>query len=287
VFAVALGVLIAVLVARIGSAHDAGPDFASSADPGAEHAAAPATSMPTADMQQLEGMKPEMQAESLLELAIGETSGAVEQISSRVDGWRGQLRWNEQIATLTTAALNSRDMRVRESGIEIQLAAYGLGKNSLSLDYLLKTSESAEQSKKIWALWALGLMGNRGVATGHVVQVLTGHLKDSDEESRRWAVEGLALVGTNGTIAPLLKTMHDDPSPTVRERAASGLAQSGMFTQVQRLAAVPQLLNYTDDPTLDAQTHGWAFQALANITRQRLPNDSAAWRNWYESARTD
>jgi HEAT repeat protein len=115
--------------------------------------------------------------------------------------------------------------------------------------------------------------------------VLVAHLKDSgkgsDEDSRRWAVEGLALVGTTSTIVPLLNAMHDDPSPLVRERAACSLAESGMLTHDQRLAAVPQLINYSDDPALDAQTHAWAFQALADITKQRLPNDSAAWRNWY------
>ena len=53
------------------------------------------------------------------------------------------------------------------------------------------------------------------------------------------------------------------------------------------LSAVPQLLNYTDDPALDAQTHNWAFQALHDITGQRLPNDSNAWRSWYQSSRVD
>jgi hypothetical protein len=56
-----------------------------------------------------------------------------------------------------------------------------------------------------------------------------------------------------------------------------------MFTREQRLSAIPQLLNYTDDPSLDTQTHAWAFQALTDITGQRLPNDSAAWRSWYEN----
>ena len=56
-------------------------------------------------------------------------------------------------------------------------------------------------------------MGNRGVEPERVVQVLVTHLKDSDEDSRRWAVEGLALVGATPTIVPLLQTMHDDPSP--------------------------------------------------------------------------
>jgi HEAT repeat protein len=116
---------------------------------------------------------------------------------------------------------------------------------------------------------------------------LTAHLNDADEDSRRWAVEGLALAGSPQAIAPLLKIMHDDPSASVRGRAACSLAESGMFTREQRLIAVPQLLSYTDDPALDAQTHAWAFQALGDITRQRLPNDSTAWRSWYESTKND
>jgi len=234
------------------------------------------------DLGQLDRLRPQKQAESLLELAVGHSDGAVEQISSRVDRWQGKLKWNSQIATLTTAALNSNDMRVRESGIEVELAAYGLAKNSASLDYLLKTADSSNHAQKIWALWALGLMGNRGVETGRVIEVLSAHLKDSDEDSRRWTVEGLALVGTSEAVPLLLQTMHNDTSPSVRERAACSLAESGMFTPEQRLSAVPQLLNYTDDPSLDAQTHAWAFQALGDITHQRLPNDSAAWRSWYE-----
>jgi HEAT repeat protein len=320
-FAVAIGVLGAVLVARIGSAHNASSngtraqagraDFdssssastasrsssislnASSSDSSSNTSSSLASSSTASsathsagsqDSSQLDGMNPQKQAENLLELAIGQSNGAVEQISSRVDRWQGRLKWNSQIATLTTAALNSNDMRVRESAVEIELAAYGLGKDSASLDYLLKTVDSKDHAQKIWALWALGLMGNRGVESEQVVQVLTAHLRDSDEESRLWAVEGLALVGTIQTIDPLLKTMHDDASPRVREGAACGLAQSGMLTPDQRMAAVPQLLKYTDDPALDAQTHQWTFLALGEITRQRLPNDAAAWREWYGSA---
>jgi len=230
----------------------------------------------------LDRLKPQKQAETLLELAVAHSDGAVEQISTRVDRWQGKLEWDSQIATLTTAALNSNDLRVRQSGVEVELAAYGLARNSSSLNYLLKTAESSDHARKIWALWALGLMGNRGVETGRVVDALAAHLKDSDEDSRRWAVEGLALVGTPETIPTLLRVMHDDPSPSVRERAACSLAESGMFTPEQRLSAVPQLLNYTDDPSLDAQTHAWAFQALGDITHQRLPNDPSAWRRWYE-----
>jgi HEAT repeat protein len=103
------------------------------------------------------------------------------------------------------------------------------------------------------------------------------------EDTRRWAVESLALVGTTPTIAPLLQAMHDDPSTSVRERAADSLARSGMLSRQQRLIAVPRLIDYSADAALDAQTRTLAFQALNEITQQRLPNDSVAWRNWYQA----
>ncbi len=245
------------------------------------------TAQPTSskDLHQFDQMRPQKQAETLLRLAVANSPGAVDQISSRVDRWQGKVKWNSQIASLTSAALNSNDMRVRESGIEVELAAYGLSKNAASLEYLLKKAESSNHARKVWALWALGLMANRGVQTERVVIFLTAHLKAADADSRRWAVEGLALAGTDPAIETLLHTMHDDPSPVVRERAACSLAVSGMFTPQQRFRAVPQLLAYTDDPSLDAPTHAWAFHALGDITHQRLPNDAAAWRGWYESSR--
>ncbi len=232
----------------------------------------------------LDRQKPQKQAEVLLEQAVNRSVGANDQISRRVNRWRGRLHWDSQLGALTTAALNSSDLSVRASGIEVQLAAYGLGKDGPSADSVVAQADSPDHATKIWALWTLGLMGNRGVESGRVVETLVAHLKDSDEDSRRWAVEGLALVGSTETIAPLLQAMHDDPSPVVRERAACSLAESGMLTHEQRLTAVPQLLNYSDDPSLDAQTHAWAFQAVGDITGQRLPHDSAAWRSWYEKS---
>ena len=243
----------------------------------------------------LDRQRPQKQAELLLERALSHSDGdpnLIEaQIESRIDAWRGQLQWDEQLGDLTTVALNSNDQSVRASAIEVQLAAYGLTKTESTVDALARQADSRDHQKKIWALWALGLLGNRGVGPERVVQVLAAHLKDSgkdkrkekeEEDSRRWAAEGLALVGTTPTIAPLLEAMHNDPSPTVREHAACSLAASGMLSPRQRLIAAPQLINYSADPALDAQTRSWAFRALADITKQHLPNDSEAWRNWYE-----
>jgi hypothetical protein len=69
----------------------------------------------------------------------------------------------------------------------------------------------------------------------------------------------------------------------VRERAGCSLAKSGMLTREQRMKAVPGLLELTDDPSLNATTRAWVYQALREITDESLPNDPATWRNWYSS----
>lgn len=246
----------------------------------------------------LDGQKPQEQAEILLERAVARSDGATSQIESRIDGWSGKLKWDSQLGQLITAALNSNDRNVRDSAIEVQLVAYGLTKSQATVDALMRQADSRNHARKIWALWNLGLLANRGIETDRVVQVLSAHLKDFDrvsnnsslgksslektfDDARLWAIEGLALIGTTSTIEPLLEAMHNDPSPMIRERAACSLAESGMLSHDQRLIAVPELINFSDDPALDAQTHDWAFEALSDITQQRLPNNSAAWRNWY------
>src|SRR2546425_1059116 len=65
--------------------------------------------------------------------------------------------------------------------------------------------------------------------------------------------------------------------------AVNNLATSGMLTREQRMKAVPGLLELTDDPSLNATTRLWVYQALREITDENLPNDPATWRNWYSS----
>ena len=234
----------------------------------------------------LDRQQAQAQAETLLTRAVTHTPGAAAEISTRVDSWRGNLTLTPQLTQLTTVALNSDDRSVRSSAVEIQLAAYGLEKNDDTIEQQLLQAGSSDHSRKIWALWTLGLLGNRGLQSERIVRELTTHLigplADSDEDSRHWAVEALALVATDSSVWPLLRAMHDDSSALVRERAACSLAESGMLNREQRLAAVPRLIAYSDDPQLDAQTHTWAFQALTDITHEHLPDDSAAWRSWYQ-----
>ena len=126
--------------------------------------------------------------------------------------------------------------------------------------------------------------GNLGVEPQRASQILLASIHDDEVEVRHWAVEGLAHLGTDETIDPLLQVFRDDPSPMIRERAACSLAQSGMLSESQRRSAVPRLLDYADDPSLDPQTRTWVFQALRDITGKTLPHDAGAWREWYGSS---
>lgn len=231
----------------------------------------------------LAGMTPQQQAELLLERAINHYSGANSQIAARVDSWRGRITLGGRLNNLFVTAINSDDLTVRVAGIEVDIAARNLIKDSSTVDRLEPVARSGDQGARVNAMWDLALIGNRGVDRDRVGEILLGAIHDENVNIRYWAVEGLAYLATDAAIAPLLDVFHDDPSPTIRERAACGLAQSGMFSAEQRRTAVPRLLDFAQDGALDAETRTWVFQALRDITGQSLPHDAIQWRRWHES----
>ena len=235
------------------------------------------------EIEVLDKMSPQSQAELLLERSINHYRGANDQIAARVGGWRGRVFLNDRLHNLFTTALNSDDLRVRAAAIEVDIAARNLEKSPATVDRLEPDARNGEQGPRANALWNIGLLGNRGVEPERAFAILESSIRDSNVNIRYWAVEGLAYLGTDATIAPLLQVLHDDPSPMIRERAACGLAQSGMLSEQQRRRAVPQLLDFLDDHSLDPETTKWVYQALRDITGQSLPHDPAAWRNWYSS----
>ncbi len=223
---------------------------------------------------------PQGQAELLLEESINHYEGAIEQLSSRMESWRGHLKMTAHMTSLLDTALNSNDLRVRAAGIEMEMAVYNLSKSPESASTLIERIEN-EPAARPWALWMLGAIANRGVEPARALETLLRYSRDPEEKTRYWAVEGLSLIGSDATIEPLLQIFRDDSSPQVRERAGCGLAQSGMLTKEQRLTAVPTLLAYAEDTSLDGTTKVWVYQALRDITGGSVSNDPVAWRNWW------
>jgi hypothetical protein len=250
-----------------------------------EPAPASANVLSEHEIESLSSMTPQVQAELLLERSINHYAGANEQIATRVSAWRGQIRLDERLNNLFQTAINSDDLRVRAAGIEVDIAARNLEKSSSTIDRLEPDARNGQQGPRANALWDIGLLGSRGIDPERAAHILRDSLHDDNVNIRYWAVEGLAYLGTDDTIEPLLRVFHDDPSPMIRERAACGLAQSGMLSREQRMTAVPTLLDYAEDGSLDDETRKWVFQALRDITGQTLPHDPSAWRQWYDTRR--
>ena len=230
-------------------------------------------------------LAPQEQAEHLLERAIARDPESLDMIGKDVDGWRGHLRNTDRLFDLVHSALNSDDMRVRSSALEIDLAANNLSKSPDTVARLVKKLHESPADRP-WTLWRLGALGNRGVQPELVLAQLLTYVHDRNEETRFWAVEGLGVLGTDASIDSLLDRFAHDSSARIRERAASNVAQAGMLSREQRLAAVPQLLNFFDDDALDSATRGWVYGALRLITGVQLGNDANAWRKWWATRDT-
>ena len=232
-------------------------------------------------LEALPSMEPQQQAEFLLERAINRYEGATDEIMKRAASWLGRIKTTERFESLFRLAINSDDMRVRIAAIELNVSSRGLARSEDSIDRLEPAAREGHQGPRANALGDIGLLGNRGIRPDRAFAIISASLHDPNVNIRYWAVEGLAFLGTDAVIEPLLDVFHDDPSPMIRERAACSLAQSGMLDDAQRWRAVPRLLEFTTDGALDAQTRGWVFQALRDITGQSLPPDPVAWKRWY------
>lgn len=233
------------------------------------------------NIEWMQTQPPQAQMEFLLSEAINHDRGATDWINKLVEGWHGKLKPTQRWQDLQDTALYSNDLRVRAAAIEINLAVYNLAKTEETADHLIQSGES-HVGNRPFAAWELGMLASRGIEVERIHELLVKYIHEPEEKTRFWAVEGLAHLGTDDTIEDFLEVFRSDASMDVRERAGCSLAKSGMLTREQRIKAVPGLLDLADDDSLNAITHNWVFQALREITNQNLPNDSKAWRSWYE-----
>jgi hypothetical protein len=54
-----------------------------------------------------------------------------------------------------------------------------------------------------------------------------------------------------------------------------------MLSRDQRKQAVPELVRFSQDPNLDQTTKKWVYQALREITEQKIGDDPSSWVSWY------
>jgi hypothetical protein len=236
------------------------------------------------DLEELNAMAPQDRAARLLEKAINLYRGAGEEIAKRLDRWTGKMAPSKELESLTNTAYFSSDLRVRAMALEIWLARDNLPKTPETVERLI-AGAGVRDDRQYWRLSNLGILGNRGVEPERVLRTLLEYVHDPSGETRASAINGLGLLGSEGTIAPLLEILRWDKSAGLRERAACNLADSGLLTHELRRKAIPELIRFGGDESLDAATRKWAFQALREIAEQNLPDDAAAWQKWYAGRR--
>jgi hypothetical protein len=116
-------------------------------------------------------LAPQEQAERSLERAIARDTESLEIIGKNVDGWRGHLQNTDRLFDLVHIALNSDDLRVRSSALEIDLAANNLSKSPESVAHLVQQLRDDPEDRSL-ILWRLGALGNRGVEPNIVLAQL-------------------------------------------------------------------------------------------------------------------
>ncbi len=227
----------------------------------------------------VEQLPPQERAERALELAINRLTGAPEYVIQSADAWRGQIKPTDKLGALIDTAINAPLIEVRMAGFELYLAQFNLEKSAAEVERLLGRWQQDPEQTGPWALWSLGVMAARGVERERIYGELLRATADADETIRRWAVDALAKLGGSEIVNPLLSIAVNDSSALVRERAFCGLAQSGTLLIAERYEALPGLLQIAEDPASNAQTLGWAFQAMREISGiYDLPEEASAWR---------
>jgi len=176
------------------------------------------------NLQWLKTEPPQKQAEFLLEEAINHDKGATDLIPKYLESWHGKLTRTERWQNLETTALYSNDLRVRAAAIEINLIVNNLYKTDETVSHLLE-APGQDQEYRGWYEWELGMLGNRDVETRKIYEALVAWTHDKDQQTRFWAVEGLAHIGSEETIQIFIDVLRNDPLMDVRERAGVQLGE--------------------------------------------------------------
>ena len=223
------------------------------------------------------------EAEQLLQKVVAGDTAAADQVLQISGNWTGKTHRTPKSEQSIGAALNLPDLHAREAAMQAELALDGVTIDDAGLKAVEQAADNP--SSRVWALWMLGALGNRGVDPVHTTKAISAHLTDTQVDVRAAAVNGLSLVGTEETIPLLLDRFRNDPSPLVQERAAASLAESGMYSHPSRMTAAASFVSWLDDSLLSPAQHEWALHALRDISGQDLGRDAAAWRAWYDGAR--
>ncbi len=221
-----------------------------------------------------------------LQLAINQVDGAADYVIANAASWQSGLdARDETLRRLVGVAVDSPRLETRMAAYELSLAAAQLPKDAASVDQLEKRLRNDASNSAAFALWHLGALGSRGIERERIYADLEAASRAGDENTRLWAVNGLAVFGGEATVPVLLEHAAHDPSANVAERAFCALAASGTLHIAERYAAIPGLVDIAAASAPTDPRHGWSFQALREISGMYdVADDVGAWRQRLDEA---
>jgi hypothetical protein len=232
------------------------------------------------DLQHLQTLPEQAQAEELLDRAIRHDTRALDLFEQNIGVWH-DLQRTANMNELERRAQFSTDLRVRYANADLNLAINGVPKTNASAGALMAQAQ-ADPAHRAYSVYSMGMLAGRGVGYDRIYPVLVNYAKnDPNPQVRQWAVEGMRYLGTDEALDQLFDSFTHDPSDAVRDRAGCNVSDCGNFMRKQRLRMVPRLIELAADPQITPQMRNWTFLALHEITDAALPADASAWRDWY------
>jgi hypothetical protein len=238
------------------------------------------------DLQHLQTLPEQAQAEELLDRAIHHDTRALDLFEQNIGVWH-DLQRTAQMNDLERRSQFSTDLRVRYANADLNLAINGVPKTDASADALIAQAQ-ADPAHRAYSVYSMGMLAGRGVGYDRIYPVLVDYAKnDPDPQVRQWAVEGMRYLGTDEALDQLFDSFTHDPSDAVRDRAGCNVSDCGNFMRKQRMRMAPRLIELAADPQTTPKMRNWAFVALREITDQTLPGDASTWQNWYAQHGTE
>jgi hypothetical protein len=232
------------------------------------------------DLQHLQTLPEQVQAEELLDQAIRHDTRALDLFEQNIGGWH-DLQRTANMNELERRSQFSSDLRVRYANADLNLAINGVPKTDASAAALIAQAQ-ADPAHRAYSVYTMGMLAGRGVGYDRIYPVLVDYAKnDPNPQVRQWAVEGMRYLGTDEALDQLFDSFTHDSSNAVRDRAGCNVSDCGNFKRTQRLRMVPKLIELAADPQITPQMRNWTFLALHEITDAALPADPSAWRDWY------
>jgi HEAT repeats len=237
-----------------------------------------------ADVERLQQLPMQAQAEELLERAIQHDPRALDLFEQNIQSaeWLGRIKLTPRMKDLERRSEFSTDLRVRYANADLNLSMDGWAKTEESADLLVERARTDAQYRAA-AVYFMGMLAGRGIGYERLYPVLLDYAKnDPDPTVRVWAVEGMRYLGSDEALDQLFEIFVSDSSYQVRDRAGCNVSDCGNFKRVQRMRMVPKFIALAADSSVNGQMHQWSFMALHEITGESLPNTVDAWQNWYD-----